>query len=484
MGVLSNTRWVGLSQGTKIGAQVVGMVVLARLLSPKEYGIMAMAAVVTNLAIVFRDMGSSAAIIQKQELSQEVKTAVFWFNIAVGLLISLIVLATAPLMAGLFSTQELTPVLMLLALAFPLSSSSAVHQALLERNSSFKTVARIEISSIATGLVIALGMAATGFGVYSLVAQTLITVGLTSLQLWHASHWRPASLRKCSWSELRSILGFSSHLVGFNVVNYLARNSDNIVVGRYFGQDVLGAYALAYRVMLFPLQSLTFVVSRSLYPVLSRQQNQRPEMRRTYLTVVTVVATLVAPMMGGMLVLRESFIQVFLGDGWELSSQLLFWLAPTGFIQSLLSTTGVVFMATGATRTLLVLGIVGAILQIGAFVLGANYGVLPMAKLYLVANVLNAIPVMALCMRQLEGSWLDLLKPTLIPIASAISMIVALVALDDLLSRSGDYGKVSIGALVGALVYGTTYLMIGRRQAAALTSLARNRKRTPNKAED
>ncbi|MFT4248562.1 MAG: lipopolysaccharide biosynthesis protein [Pseudomonas sp.] len=475
MSLLNNARWVAMSQACKIGAQVVGMMVLARLVAPDEYGLMAMAAVVTNFAIIFRDMGSSAAIIQRQVLDDETKTTVFWFNICVGTTIAVVVVAIAPWMVQIFNAPRLFGVLLLMALAFPISSCTAAHQALLERESKFKAVARVEIISTMVGLVVAIAMGWAGMGVYSLVAQTLIMMGLSSLQLWLISDWHPGGFRQASWPCLRSIFGFSSNLVGFNIINYFSRNADNIIIGHYFAAAVLGAYSLAYRVMLFPLQSLTFVVSRSMYPLLSKQQSNMPLMRQTYLKVVAVIAALVAPMMAGMLVLREQFIELFLGKGWELSSLLLLWLAPTGFIQSILSTTGVVFMATAATRTLMMLGVVGAVLQVGAFMLGIHGGVELMVKFYLLANIVNAVPVLILCMKQLEGTALDLIRVTWVPVVSAIVMAFFVDMLENVTNLGNSAIVLSVGAFGGLVFYMALYFILDRRTACEMLSSLRFR---------
>lgn len=476
MGLLNNARWVAMSQAAKIGAQVVGMMVLARLVPPAEYGVMAMASVVTNFAMIFRDMGSSAAIIQRPVLDEKIKTTVFWFNVVVGVAISFVVVAISPLVSEIFHTPKLLNVLLLLALAFPVSSCGAAHQALLERESKFKIVARSEIIATLVGLVVAIAMGWWGMGVYSLVAQTLVMMGLSSLQLWIVSGWRPGGFTETSWQQLKSIFGFSSNLVGFNVINYFSRNADNMIIGHYLPAAILGAYSLAYRVMLFPLQSLTFVVSRSMYPLLAKQQTDSTLMKQTYLKVVAVIAALVAPMMGGMVMLREEFISLFLGNGWELSSVLLLWLAPTGFIQSILSTTGVVFMAKAATRTLMWLGVVGAVLQVGAFLLGIHGGVELMVKFYLVANMLNAVPVLVLCMRQMDGSISEIIKVIALPVFCSLVMVFSLHILISNIHVNNPAIPLIVGTISGAALYSLLYIGIGRGKSVEILNIIRRKK--------
>lgn len=463
MNVVNNARWVALSQGAKILVQVVGMVVLARLVSPFEYGLMAMATIVTNFAMIFRDMGSSAAIIQRERLDENVKNATFWFNFLMGTCVALIIVAGAPIIAIAFKSPRLTHVLILLAPAFPISSSAAVHQALLERVSNFKSVAIVEVVSLLLGLLLAILLALWGAGVYSLVAQTLVTMTLSSTLLWGLSKWRPKGIRSFHWKDLKSILGFSSNLVVFGLINYFSRNADGMIIGRNFPASVLGVYSLAYRIMLFPLQSLTFVATRALYPVLARQQNNINEMRRAYLGVLMVVIGLVAPMMAGIVMVREDFIHLYLGAGWGLAANLLIWLAPTGFIQSILSTSGTVFMATGATRTLMFLGALGAILQVGAFLIGVRGGIEIMVKWYFLANVINFFPVMVLCLKQLQGSILEVFRLMVIPLLSVAIMMLVLIWIRNSLTENFEPGiRLIVLVISGLGLYVSSYAVLDR----------------------
>src|SRR5690606_31881064 len=143
----------------------------------------------------------------------------------------------------------------------------------------------------------------------------------------------------------KGLLHFSGNLTAFNLINYFARNADAMFIGNLLGTAVLGAYSLANRIMLLPMQSLAFVSSRSLYPIMSRQQSQLNDMRALYLHSVGVIATLVSPLMLGLAVISDEFVHLAFGEGWSTVSILLQWLAPTAIAQALVATTGTVFMA-------------------------------------------------------------------------------------------------------------------------------------------
>lgn len=470
MSIVNNLKWLGLSKAIQIALQLISLTVLARLLDPSEYGLMAMAMVVTNFTIIVRDLGTAAAIIQRKVLDQKIKSTVFWLNIILGVSLALIIMICSPLIAKLFNELALIPVLLWLALSFPIASLGVAQQALLERESHFRKVASIEIFASAIALAVALGMAYEGFGVYSLVGQTLVNCSISTLLLWRSAYWRPSFI--FDTSQLRQLLGFSGNLTAFNFINYFSRNSDAMIIGYYFSAAVLGAYSLAYRVMLFPLQSLTSVVSRSMYPLMSRNQDDLEQIKAMYLKVLTFIASITAPMMAGLVVLRDPFVSITFGAQWTLVPYILLWLAPTGFVQSLVSTTGSVFMANGKTQLLMRLGIVSAILQVGAFVIGGQYDVQTLALFYLVANLLNSIPVMYFTMQTVNGKLLEVAQCLVAPLLCSTIMVMVLLFAShySAIIISDQYPAMFAGHIVlGILVYVASYrLLFAKKMAQVL----------------
>ncbi|MCF2047871.1 lipopolysaccharide biosynthesis protein [Escherichia coli] len=394
MTLLSNAKWNMVSQFIKMLVQLTNIVYLAKIIPPSEYGLMAMALVVVNLGILLRDLGTSAALIQRKDLTESLINTVFWLNLLMGLTLFVLVFSGSSVISSIYHQPKLTLVLMLLSFTFPLSSCAAAHLALLERDSKFKTVSRIEISSSLASLVLAITLANMGFGVFSLVGQALILNLMSAIQFWLASNWKPSIRVFINYKDLKSIFSFSANLSMFNFINYFSRNADSFIIGKFMSASILGSYNLAYRIMLFPLQSLTFVATRSLYPILSKQQSNNQHISKIYLKCVYVVLFITCPLMSGLAFYSEPFIRLIFGDEWYLTGIVLKWLAPTAIIQAVLSTSGAVFMAKGRTDILLKLGIIGMILQVGAFIIGVQYTITTFAMCYLLANVINFFPVM------------------------------------------------------------------------------------------
>ena len=193
-------------------AQLIGLTVLARLLPPRSYGVMALATIVTNLALLFRDMGSSAAIIQANVLTQTLKATVHWANVALGLSIGAVVAISGPFMAAVFHEPALAKILYLLAFVFPIGSFSIVHQALLERESRFRLVVTAEVIAALAGLTLAILAALFGAGVYSLVLQVFTSMLISTIAIVLLSDFRPS----WNWSrrDFNSIRGIRRQPIG------------------------------------------------------------------------------------------------------------------------------------------------------------------------------------------------------------------------------------------------------------------------------
>lgn len=441
-------------QGARVLSQLASVTVLARLLPPEAYGLMAMAMVVANLAYLFRDMGTAAALIQAQDISEAMVNTVHWTNVGLGLVIGVLIAGFAPLVSSAFRQPDLIPLLYVLALVFPISSIGVTRQALLERESKFSRVAKVEVSATTAGLLSAILLALLGAGVFSLAMQILVPAIVSTIMLYAVSSYKP--LMRWRRRELLSILGFSGNLSLFNCVNYVSRNADSMVIGRLLGAAALGTYSLAYRLMLFPVQNMTSVATRALYPVMSRNQTSIEEMARLYLKSVGFIVFLTAPLMAGMFVLREPLVQLLFGEKWHAVPNVLVWLAPAGFIQSVVSTTGAIFMARGRTDLLLRLGVLGAIVQVSAFLLGSRWGVEGVAECYLAANILNAVPVLYFTGRLIGIDLHTLFGAVGRPVALALVMCAAVAIMDVFLKEANWPLILSFGlsVLLGVFIYG------------------------------
>ena len=458
MTVKKNVTWVALSQASKVLLQLLSLTILTRLITPEQYGIMAMAMIVTNFALVFRDLGTSAAIIQRKKLTPQITSSVFWLNAVMGVIICFVIILISPYVASIFKQELLKNILSILSFSFPIASLGSVHQALLERESRFRLVALVEIVSSMFGLIVALVSAYLGAGVYSLVLQTLVTCLMSTSAYWMINTFRPR-LTICK-HELKDLVSFSGNLTLFNLINYFSRNMDSVIIGQKFSSVILGSYSLSYRVMLFPIQSLSLIASRSLYPIMSKKQDDLHEIKSLFFKTLTIIGSITAPMMFGLVMVRESFVNIAFGHQWGVVPELILWMAPIGFIQSLLSVTGSVLVAQGKTALQMYLGFFSSILSISAFILGAYFSIVTLTQLYLLSNIISGIISLYICVKSIKAEFRLLLSNLAAPFTSAILMMFILYYAKPVIAFSGvlaDYLTITSSIIIGGLVYILSY---------------------------
>ena len=261
---ISGLFWSFLSQGGKQVSQIIITAVLARLLSPDDFGTLAMVTIFTNFAMIFSEMGVSSALIQKQDTHDRHYHSAFWLNILVGIGLALIFMAASPFIAWFYKKPELTPILLVVALNFLFSSFTIIQQTILTKEMDFKSLAIRDVAAVILAGLVRWRITVSRSLVYQLIAFTIIN----ALLLWILSPWRPKL--EFSISDIKDIFHFSAHLTGFNFLNYFSRNIDQLLIGKFLGTQALGYYSLAYKIMLYPLQNISRVISKVMFPVFSK----------------------------------------------------------------------------------------------------------------------------------------------------------------------------------------------------------------------
>ncbi len=410
--------------------QVATFIALSRLLPPHDFGLFSMCSVVANFVLLFRDLGTSAALVQRKEINPLILHSVFWLNAGFGLMVTVALVALSSPVSMIFHEPMLLSILPALSLIFLISGVSILHQALLQRQMDFVRLAKIETASALSGSLVAIGFALFHGGVWSLVFQSLAANLCSTILFWQTQSWRPQW--KFSWREVRSITTYSLNLSGFNLVNYFSRNADNLLIGRYLGAEQLGYYNLAYKIMLFPLQNISSTVSRVIFPAFSKYQEDNGQISKLYLAVSSTIALVIFPMMLGVFIIGPQIIQVFLGSKWQPAVPLIMALAPVGLIQSIVSLNGVIFGAKGKTSLQFKQAILFGILTVTAFIIGLHWGTIGVAVAYLISNLIFLPLGLFIPIRLIQlpsRSFLSPLGPTLL--CSSI-MAAVLYLLDQL----------------------------------------------------
>ena len=417
---VSGIGWTSIAQIGRQGALFLVSIVLARLLTPEDYGLVGMILVFTGFVALFAELGFGAALIQRDEIEIRHYDSVFWLNLMMGALLTALFLVIAPYISKFYREPSLTPLIRLVSVNFLIISVSIVQKTIIQREMNFRKIAKIDILAVLIGGIVAIIMALSGQGVWSLIWQILVTSSVASFVFWWQSNWRPNFLfDKKAISEL---LGFSSNLLGYSIVNYWARSADNLLVGRFLGSGSLGIYTRAYSTMLMPLSQVANVLGQVMFPALSRMQHDKKRVKRIYLHSIAMIALVTFPMMMGLLVVAEDFVLALYSAKWSDVTSVLRILCLVGMIQSIVGTVGWIYQSQGRTDWMFRWGLFVSVLGITSFVIGVYLGsVEAVALCYAILNVFLlywnfAIPgrLIDLRFREVLGAVAGILACTLI----------------------------------------------------------------------
>lgn len=404
--------WAFVSQGGRQVANLVIVALLARMLRPDDFGLLAMAAVFTNYAAIFRDMGISSAIIQRQNVEEKHLSSAFWLNVFAGFILTVIFIAVSPLISRFYGRPELGRILVVMSLNFILASFTIVQQSILVKEMDFRKLAIRDIGAIIAGGIFGIYFAWRGSGVWSLVYQLLVTTIANNILLWSVSSWRPRFM--FSLQAIKDIFNFSAHLTAFNAVNYFSRNIDQLLIGRFLGAQALGYYSLAYKIMLYPVQNISGVITRVVFPAFSKIQNEHEKIRATYLKMVKSIALVVFPLMIMIFSVSPELVRMLLGDKWEPAVVIIRILCFCGLIQAVGGPiVGNIRLSQGRTDIHLRLGIINTLAASLAIIIGLKWGLVGVSVSYTVYSYIWAfytnyvtLPLIGLKM----GSYISALK--------------------------------------------------------------------------
>jgi O-antigen/teichoic acid export membrane protein len=444
--------WTGLSQSLQQGMQFAFTAVLARLLVPHDFGLIALITVFTGFAAVFVDVGFTAALIQRPDLEDRHKSTALWLNLGGGLLLTAVMMAIAPAIASFYGEPRLLGLTLGLAPTFVLSGLSIVQVAMLQREMDFRRLAFVENTTLIGANTLGVVLAVLGFGVWSLVALILASTGLRTGMVWLLSSWRPHG-----WVNRRAISdlwGFSSRVAGFNAVNYWARNADNLLIGRFVGTNPLAYYNRAYNLMLLPVGIVANVTSRVMFPALSRMQDDHEHIRRVYVRAAGLIALVTFPAIVGLFVVARPFILTVYGNQWKAVIPILQILCVASLIQSVTRTTGWLFTSQGQGESYFRLGLFSTATAIGAFFAGLPWGVKGVATAYVIWTAANSYLALVMASRLVELPANDVIFACsgVFGAATIMGVVVWLVerATPDTWSAPAQLG---IGVAAGAVTY-------------------------------
>lgn len=384
--VLSGIGWkVASTAGLQLSRAVTALL-LARLLSPHDYGVAGMVLVASGLVLVFADLAFGSALIQRERLTELDRSTIFWTNVAGGTLFTLVGVALAGPIASFYHQPDVKPLFMAFSVTFLVTALSATHSALLTREMNFRSLELRQLLSYLVGAVVGITLAVRGAGAWAIVAQQIAIAGASTVLLSVFAPWRPRLA--FSLASLRSMAGFSGRLFVSRILFYLNRNVDNILVGRYLGSAALGFYTLAYNVMLLPFNQIASPIQDVLYPAFARMQDDPERIGRGWLRVNRVVAAISMPALVGLVIVAPDFVPVALGARWRPAVPVVQILCWVGLLQSLQRMNSSILAARDRTHALLRYSVVVLAVSVAAFVGGLHWGVVGVAAAYAISSTL------------------------------------------------------------------------------------------------
>src|SRR5262245_4353847 len=464
--------WIAFSFGA---TQVIAMatnLLLARVLSPQDFGLVAMANLLLAFVGPFHDSGLLPAFVALKERVRESAATIAWSTPVTGLAVAAVTVLAAPLAGLLFARPDVVPVIRVLAFVFVLNGLAVAPLAVISKELAFRSKAAVAIVAALTEGTFALVLALRGAGYWSLVGAQLARATVAALAAWWLAPWKPVG--RFAWARFREMARFGRHMVAGNLLGLLGSYLDNIVVGRWLGAEALGLYGTAFRWGRLPSQALGTTANQVAFPSYVAVQAEPAGLKAAYLRVLHTVSTLALPASLGLLVVAPVLVAALYPPRWAGMVAPLQIFAIFGLVNALVATTGDVFKAAGRPGWIPGLAVVHLPSLAAALWLLTAYGPAGAASGLLVATLVSGAVALTATFRLLGVSVRELAGTLGAPAAAALLMAAAVLALRHALA--GTPGLVALAVLVaaGIPVYAGALRLLGRERWDELAATARD----------
>jgi len=413
-----------VAQGANFAIRMGSLMVMARLLAPRDFGLVGMVMAFTGVLNLFRDFGLSTATVQRGHVTDDQVSTLFWINVLVGSILAAILMIASPFVAVFYHEPRLVWVSLVLATSFVFNGAGVQHTALLERQMRFTALATIDTIALGVSTATGIGMAASGFSYWALVASAVTLPLVSTLCLWFATGWRPGKVH--FHEEVHSMLFFGGAFTLINLIVYTAYNLEKVLLGRYWGANALGLYGRAYQLINLPTENLNTAFWGLAFSGLSRVRHEPARFRSYFLKGHSLVLALTIPITIAAALFAHDLIRVLLGPKWADVADIFRLLAPTILIFALINPLAWLTFSLGMIGRNLKIVSVLAPLVIGGYVLGLRYGPRGVAIGYSALMTLWAIPHIAWCVHGTVISLRDIFVAASRPFVSgAVSAALA-----------------------------------------------------------
>ena len=380
------------TQGIKFCITIVATSILARLLTPEDYGLIGMVAFVIAFLSTYKDLGLAAATIQIPDLNSDQVSTLFWINVSVSATVSILIVAISPFISRFYGESRLTGIASVTAIGFLISGFAVQHDALLRRQMRYAAIATAGLVSMIIGYVVAIVMAWRGFGYWSLVGSQLALVSSNTALTFLLCGWFPGWPKRNS--GVRSMIKFGGNVTGFATINFFSRNLDNLLIGRMWGAQQLGVYSRAYQLMMLPIDQINEPLTSVAVPTLSTLAGSPERYRKAYLRIIEKIALITMPGVALMIATADWIVQIVLGSKWSAAASILLCLGFTGMFQPIANTTGWLLLSQGRSGDMLRWGFISGPLIILSILAGLPWGAFGVALAYSVGRIFVNDPLL------------------------------------------------------------------------------------------
>jgi len=388
--------------------QFVGVIILARLLSPEDFGIFAMATVFINIFLVFQDVGLTDATIQADSLNHNVVSTLFWINSGIGLLIAVLLSALGPVAVLFFGKKALLPILLVSSIEFIFYGLSVQHMALLKRRLLFTQVNIINITSYAIGTFVSIISGIFGMRYWALVFRGLSAALSTFVLTWIYCKWRPGLPSKSA--EVKKLVRFGVNSAVFYILSYFANNLDKTLIGKKFGSELLGYYSRAYFIAATPSAYLSQSLFHVAVSTLSKVREDQEKFHRYFLNAISILSFVGMPLSIFMVISNKELVYFLLGPKWKQASGLFAILGLSAGLNIIYQTYSWLHVSLGRSDRWLRWGLFYSLTLSASFFIGMVFGIDGIAWAYTISIIIFAIPAIFYAGRPISISISSIMK--------------------------------------------------------------------------
>ncbi len=448
---ISAIGWVLSSQLiTQVVSFVIG-IVLVRLLLPDDFGLIAMIMVFYGLAGILLEVGLGQALIQKKDVKEEHFSSVFWLNFLIGCILGGILFLASGWLSDFYGRAELEDIFKILSINFPIASLVMVHSARFAKELKFQYLQLSEMLAMVVSGIVAIVLATYGYGYWSLVVQRLSQQIVLTTMIWSLSSWSPKF--KISFEALKELFIFSSSVFFTQLLRYSYTSMDRLLLGKFMGGSVLGLYDKAYSLMLFPLRNVSSVIGKVMFPALSLIQSDRVRTKKVYLRSIRAIALITYPMMAGLFVVADSFVPSILGEHWVEIIPLLRIFCVAGFISSILTVTGSLYLSQGAAARQFRVSLINTPIRIIGIIAGLPWGGMGVATGFTCSLFISSLITLTVALRLIDLNIFSLVRAIAPILPPTLLMAVSIWGIGLGLTIENKLLLFLLQVVVGVVVY-------------------------------